>query len=62
MDIEKSIDNVQEIRTKNNSLWMDIVRVAMRANPEHTKKILREIIINDQDISKIIKKISKAKK
>ena len=52
------IDKVQGIRSKNNTNWMDILRIALKYSPEETKKILKNINEKDQNISKIIKKLS----
>ena len=45
------IDQIQAIRSKNNKCWMDIMRVAMKHAPKDTKALLREIEINDREIS-----------
>ncbi len=48
----ETVDRIENIRKKNNTLWMDILRIALKAEPELTKSILRDININDQKISR----------
>lgn len=52
------IDKVQGIRSKNNTNWMDILRIALKYSPEETKKILKNINEKDQNISKLLKSLS----
>jgi hypothetical protein len=42
------IDRLQEIRSRSNVLWMQIVRIAMREAPEEARGIFREIEANDR--------------
>jgi hypothetical protein len=51
------INQIQSIRAKNNELWMNILRLAMRLNAEETKKILHEITANDEQISYLMEKM-----
>ena len=55
----KLIDGVEDIRRDNNSLWMDILRVAFNADPERTKDILERINVNDSFITSLLKKLAK---
>jgi len=50
----KIINEIEEIRKKNNTLWMDILRLALNTKPKETKKILKSINLNDVLISKKI--------
>ena len=51
------IDKIQNTRTKNNSNWMDICRVALKSSPDETIKLMKEINKCDDKISKLFKSI-----
>ena len=58
--IEKSlklINQIQNIRSKNNKNWMDILRLAYSLNPKATSKIMKKINIDDKKISTLLKKL-----
>ena len=55
----KLVNQIQKIRTKNNSNWMDLLRLSLKLDHKTTSKILSEIYKSDQRISKIAKKIYK---
>lgn len=54
----KIIDQIQNVRTKNNQNWMDILRVAFKYAPEEASKILKEIYKEDKKISALAKKLT----
>lgn len=51
------IDKIQKIRSKNNGNWMDILRLAFKFDPKTSSKIMSKIYIDDQKISKLVKKL-----
>lgn len=53
MTDEELVDRIQFIRAKNNVLWMDIMRVALKYAPERTKETLKAIKDNDLEISRL---------
>tara|TARA_B100000401_G_C52514832_1_gene581409 strand:+ start:502 stop:684 length:183 start_codon:yes stop_codon:yes gene_type:complete len=53
----KIISHVQKIRTKNNINWMDLLRLAYKLDPKSASKIMRKINLNDDKISKLLKKL-----
>ena len=55
------ITKIQKIRSKNNNNWMDLLRLSLQLNFERTSKILKEIVKDDREISKIAQKIYKLK-
>lgn len=57
-DFLKIIDQIEKIRSKNNTNWMDILRVAFSNAPEETKKLIKEIYIKDQEISELVYKLT----
>lgn len=48
---EDMLDHVTEIRVRNNDLWMGILAIALKADPEHTKELMKAIAKNDADIT-----------
>ncbi len=53
------IDEIENVRSKNNVNWMDIMRLAFKNNPVEAKKLMRKIDNEDNKISELIKKLSK---
>ena len=47
---KKILNEIKKARVKNNSNWMDLLRIAIKANPKDTKKVLKNI--NNLDKSK----------
>ena len=57
----KIVDQIQNIRSKNNINWMNLLKLALRLDPKETSLILSKIYQDDQKISKLIKKLKKVK-
>lgn len=53
------VDGIEAVRRKNNTLWMDILRLAISKAPKVAKSIIREINANDQKIGKLLGKLTK---
>jgi len=53
----KLINEIQNIRSKNNSNWMDILRLAFKYDPKSSSKIMSNIYLDDKRISKLVKKL-----
>lgn len=51
------INRIENIRTKNNGNWMDLLRLAMKYDPKETKKILKGIFELDKAISTEVEKL-----
>ena len=51
------IDQIQQIRKKNNVNWMDILRIAFESSPDKTKKVFKNIFTDDRSINTISKKL-----
>ena len=58
MTTAELIDQIQDVRYRNNKLWMDIVRTAMDLSPDGTKKLLKEIRENDLQVSNLMHKLT----
>ncbi len=52
------IDKIQSIRTKNNVLWMDILRLAMLHATKEGKEIMASITENDAEITRLMKELA----
>jgi hypothetical protein len=55
----KLINEIQNIRKKNNVNWMDILRLGFKHDPKNAAKIMANIYSDDQKVSKIVKKLVK---
>ena len=53
------IDKIEKIRSKNNTNWMDLVRLSFSLDPENASKILSKIYQEDKKISDLAKKLRK---
>ena len=58
----KIINDIQKIRSKNNVNWMNILKLAFKLDPKNASKIMANIYVDDQRVSKIVKKIVKITK
>ena len=53
----KVINHVEKIRRLNNKNWMNLLRIAIRYAPKESKRVLKNININDKKISSLLSKI-----
>ena len=53
----KLINKIENIRSKNNKNWMDLLRLSLKLDFKTTSKILAEICKDDKQISKVAQKI-----
>lgn len=51
------IADVTAIRTRNNYLWMQLLKLALTENPKAAKKILKEISANDKAVTKCLSRV-----
>ena len=51
------IDKIQNMRAKNNSNWMDVLRLAINHAPEDAINLMKKINQKDQGISRLFNKI-----
>jgi hypothetical protein len=52
------IDKIQQIRSKNNVNWMDILRLAFREAPEEARAIMSKVNDSDGEIASLLKKLA----
>lgn len=57
----KTIDQIQNVRSKNNKYWMDVLRLAFKFAPDQASVLMKKVNSNDQKISKLVKKLSNKK-
>ena len=53
----KIIDQIEKIRGKNNTNWMNILRLSFKKSPEQTAKILSKRNVDDKRIGSLAKKL-----
>jgi hypothetical protein len=53
------INSIQEIRSKNNVNWMDLLRLAFKHSPTEAAEIMQNIYNKDEEISELAKKLTK---
>tara|TARA_Y100000031_G_C7986102_1_gene276959 strand:+ start:121 stop:324 length:204 start_codon:yes stop_codon:yes gene_type:complete len=56
---QKIIDEIENVRTRNNVNWMDILRLAFAHAPEEAKELMKKIDHEDTRISDLVNKLSK---
>ncbi|NBN98738.1 MAG: hypothetical protein EBV19_05790 [Flavobacteriia bacterium] len=53
----KIINQIEKIRKKNNTSWMNILRIAFRYDAKKAAKIMSKIYLDDKKISNLVKKL-----
>ena len=51
---DKIINRIQDIRSKNNINWMDLLRIAIKKDPKNTTKVISNIYQSDSDVSDLV--------
>ena len=57
----KIINQIQNVRARNNKYWMDVLKLAFKFAPKQASKFMKKINSNDQKISTLVEKLSKNK-
>jgi hypothetical protein len=60
METAELVDAMERVRVRNNTLWMDIIRLALEVAPERTKTILRDIQANDTAVTILLRNIGES--
>jgi hypothetical protein len=55
----KILDQIENIRKKNNTKWMDLCRLAITLDHKKSSKIISEINKYDTQINTLVKKLTK---
>jgi len=62
MKIEKDysyiIDQIEQVRSRNNKNWMDILRLAFKHSPKEAAAIVAEIYKEDSALNKLAKELT----
>ena len=53
----KIINQIQNIRSKNNVNWMSLLKLAYKLDPKRTSKIMKIINKDDNKVSKLLSKL-----
>ncbi len=53
---------IENIRSKNNKNWMDILKIAYDSNPKKTSSVLKRILSKDRKLISLANSLSKIKK
>jgi len=53
------IGKISDYRINNNRQWMKLLEIAVRADPESAKLVLRAINKNDRKVSALLEKLAK---
>ena len=53
------ISKIQKVRQSNNKNWMDLLRLSFSLDPEKSRKIVKEIFKRDNQISNLVKQLTK---
>ena len=55
------LNEIEQIRAKNNTLWMDVVRMCFELDPVRARSIFSQVKECDRKIQKLSEEISKSK-
>lgn len=53
------IDQIEAIRARNNTYWMDLVRLAVALAPQRAKALLRQIADGDGQVRRLTKELAR---
>ena len=59
---DQLINKIQQIRSKNNNNWMDILRLGFKHDPKKASLIMKNIYKDDKKISSLVKKLYNSNK
>lgn len=57
LQTKTAITQIERIRVRNNKLWMQLLRIAVEANPAKAKEVISKISKNDREITKWLSRI-----
>ena len=58
----KLVNEIQNIRSKNNKNWMDLLRLSYDSNPKKTMVILTKILEKDKNLINLANQLKKITK
>ena len=57
-DYSRIIDSIEEVRSRNNINWMDVLRLAFKYAPEEAVGLVKKIHNADREISSLLEKLT----
>lgn len=57
LQTKMAITKIEQIRVRNNRLWMRLLRIAMEADPDRSRAVIERISKNDREITKWLRRI-----
>ena len=54
----KIIDEIEQVRTRNNVNWMDVLRLAFRHAPDEARVLMGKINQEDDRVSALLKQLA----
>lgn len=58
---DSTFKKIENIRSKNNKNWMDILKIAYDSNPKKTSSVLKRILSKDRKLISLANSLSKIK-
>lgn len=58
MTDEELLDQITRVRAQNNVNWMELLRIALRADPKATKEVLGKVLIMDLQVSRLTRALA----
>lgn len=55
MTDEQLIDQITRVRAQNNVNWMDLLKIALKADPKSTREVMSKILICDLEVSRLLR-------
>lgn len=52
-----AITKIEQIRVRNNKLWVQLLRIAVESNPVKSRAVIDRISKNDREITKWLRRI-----
>jgi len=56
--MDEIIDQITDIRAKNNLNWMALLRLAFKGYPEESAMIMQQIVKNDEQVASLAKRLA----
>lgn len=57
--VKKIFKDIENLRSKNNKNWMDLLRLSYEVDPDKTIKIIQNILLKDEKLMKLGNKLKK---
>lgn len=57
LQTKMAITQIERIRVRNNRLWMQLLRIAIEADPVRSREVVTKISKNDREITKWLSRI-----